>query len=116
MGRQQYPKMTAEQERSLAAVTRFQRAADGSYISNATSRTELDGTVAAARAADCDVSVFVDGLSAETLALCAQEICDLAVDQGVTVRFRHRGRILCLAEISSDASAAAAQTSGRTII
>ncbi len=49
-----------------------------------------------------DVSVFVNGLSGKTLAFCAQDICNLAIDQGVAVRFRHRDRVLRLAEERSD--------------
>lgn len=77
MSKRRYPKMAPEQERALQDAATVQRAADGSYHSRATSKTELEVTVIAARAADCDVSIFVDGLSAEMLAVCAQEVCDL---------------------------------------
>ena len=102
MSMRRYPKLAPEQEHAVREVANVQRAADGSYFWRAASRTELDVAVTAALAADCEVSIFVDGLDAETLAVCAREICDLAIDQGVTVRFRHRDRVLCLAEDRSD--------------
>ena len=88
--------MTPDQARAVNRVAGFRQSADGSYSANAESRTELDDAVRAARDADCDVSVFVHGLSAETLAVCAQEICDLAIDEGVAIRFRHRDRVIRL--------------------
>ena len=97
MGKRRYPKLTADQEHAMRKAVDVQRASDGSYTARASSRTELEAGVAAAKDADCDVSVFLSGLDAQTLALCAQEVCDLAIDQGVTVRFHHRGQVLRLA-------------------
>ena len=110
MAKRQYPKMTPEQEQTLRKVAEFDQVADGSYAALAPTRNELNAAVRAARDADCEVSVFIGGLNAETLAFCAQAICDLAVDEGVSVRFQHRDKVMRL-KVDLDVPAGAELTS-----
>ncbi len=86
-------KIQADARASIAGV---RQRAEGNYEFHARDRNDLLATLGAAAAAGADTTIMVNGLTATTLAVYAETICDLAVETDVPLVFHHRDRLLQL--------------------
>lgn len=66
---------------------------------HARSLDDLTEALRRTRRGGWDATVVVNDLTAATLGLVSEWVCDLVVDQDVPVAFRHRGRFLQLAAV-----------------
>jgi hypothetical protein len=62
-------------------------------------RDDLMAAVDTIEAVDADVSIMVNGLTAATLGVFAETICDLALETNAPLVFRHRGELLQLVRV-----------------